>query len=359
MKLNAKQWISPQIQAMNAYHVAQEDFSACLKLDAMELPCDMPVHLKVQWAEMIGKVALNRYPLPHNKNLAEQLRRQFTIPSEQQIIFGNGSDEFIQIIQTAIAAPGRTVLAPAPSFVMYHLVAELSGLDFVGVDLREDFSLNMPAMLAAIAQHNPAVIFLACPNNPTGNAFSRADIEQVICAAPGLVVLDEAYFAYAQTALWDFSLRYPNVVVMRTLSKVGFAGLRFGYLFGHPAWIGEFDKVRPPYNVNVLTQASIEFVLHHYAEIAAQITGIIAEREKLIARLMQLSQCQVWPSQANFVLLRCPDAEQVFLALQEKKILVKNLHGSHPLLENCLRLTVSNPQENQQLLAALLPLLEK
>lgn len=359
MTVNAKQWILPQIQAMKAYHVAQESHTDVLKLDAMELPCDMPGHLKLQWAEMIKAVALNRYPVPHNKKLEQLLRQNFSVLPEQQIIFGNGSDEFIQIMQIAVASPGRTVLAPAPSFVMYRLVAELLGLHFVGVDLQEDFSLDMQAMLAAIEQHNPAIIFLACPNNPTGNSFSRRDVEQIICAAPGLIVIDEAYFAYANVHFGDFSLRYPNVVVMRTLSKIGFAGLRFGYLFGHSEWIGEFNKVRPPYNVNVLTQASIEFVLRHYAEIATQTTEIISERDKMIAELKQLPQCQVWSSQANFILLRCPDAKSIVSSLRNKNILIKNLHGTHPLLHNCLRLTVSNTTENQQLLTALLPLLER
>jgi histidinol-phosphate aminotransferase len=236
--------------------------------------------------------------------------------------------------------------------VMYAISARQLGLEFIGVDLKSDFSLDLPAMLAAIEQHQPTLVYLAYPNNPTGNLFDSAAILQIIKAAPGLVVLDEAYQPFNDASFMPRLPEFANLVVMRTVSKLGLAGIRLGYMSAHPALLHEVDKVRPPYNINVLTQACAEFLLDYPAVFAAQAAQIREARSQLTASLQQMG-VHVFPSAANFVLIRLENAEQVHQKLLENKILVKNVGKMHALLHNCLRITVSTPDENQQFLHAL------
>jgi histidinol-phosphate aminotransferase len=268
------------------------------------------------------------------------------------LLLGNGSDEIIQILTTAVARPGATVLAPEPSFVMYRLNALFANLRYVGVPLRADFSLDEDAMLAAVAAERPALVWLAYPNNPTGNRFAPRAVERILAAAPGLVVVDEAYYAYADDSFLPRVLDFPNLVVVRTLSKIGMAGLRLGYAAAHPGWIAELDKVRPPYNVNALTQAAVPVFLQAADLLAAQARAIRGERARLAAALGTRPGVTVLATESNFVLARVPDADAWFAGLRDAGILVKNLHGWHPLLANCLRITVGTPAENDALLEA-------
>lgn len=219
--------------------------------------------------------------------------------------------------------------------------------------LNDDFSLNLPALLAAIAEHQPAVLFLSYPNNPTGPRFARVDVLAALDAAPGLVVVDEAYQAFAADSLMDLAGSRDNLVVMRTLSKLGLAGIRLGYAAGPAAWIDELDKVRPPYNINVLTQAATRFALRHLDVFNEQAAQLRAERERLYAGLAALPGVAAYPSEANFVTARVPDAPALFAWLKKNGILIKNLHGSHPLLTQCLRFTVGSPDDNTAVLDAL------
>jgi histidinol-phosphate aminotransferase len=231
--------------------------------------------------------------------------------------------------------------------------ATLHRMRYVGVPLQPDFTLDPGRMLDAIAEHRPALVFMAYPNNPTGNLFPDEAIERIIRATPGLVVVDEAYHVFAGRTFMDRLGEFDNLMVMRTVSKLGLAGIRLGYAAAAPAWIGEMDKVRPPYNVSVLTQAVAERVLAHAGELEKQAATIKAERAALVDRLAELPGTTVFPSEANFVLVRVPDAERSHAHLQSRRILVRNLNGGHPLLVNCLRLTVGTPGENELMLAAL------
>lgn len=352
MSKRIAQVISDPVREMQAYSVASVA-PGMLKMDAMEMPQDLPEPLRAGWAKMIAGMALNRYPAAHNPALEAAIRSRFAIDPGHDVLFGNGSDELIQIIILAAARPGAVILSPAPSFVMYDLCARFSGLRYVGVDLQADFSLDMPAMLAAIKREQPAVIFLASPNNPTGQVYSKEQVQTLIDAAPGLVVIDEAYLAFSEHSLKALAERNDHVLIIRTLSKTGFAGLRFGYLFGAPDWVRELNKVRPPYNVNVLTQASIEYVIAHYDQIEVFTQTIVEERARMAGILGLWSDCQLIPSQANFLVLRVPDGPRWFAQLKEAGVLVKNLHSAHRLTENCLRLNVSNQQDNDRLIAAL------
>jgi len=282
------------------------------------------------------------------------------VDPKYRTVLGNGSDELIQIIAMALAEPGRTVLAPEPSFVMYKMIATFCGMEYRGVPLRDDFALDMDAMLHAIEQENPALVFLAQPNNPTGNLFELNDVSKICSVAPGLVVIDEAYLAFTDRNHLDLMDAYDNVVILRTLSKMGLAGLRLGMLFGPMAWLDEFDKVRLPYNINVLTEVSAKFALTHYDVLRAQTQEIRLNRDDLFKALKGLPFDQVWPSEANFILARAAQgqAKSIFEQLKEANILIKCLDGAHPLLRDCLRFTVGKSEENRLLLQALHAIME-
>lgn len=353
MNKKVQQWIRPVIQNLSAYHVP--DPGNMIKLDAMENPYTLPDDIKDLWLQMLRDVELNRYPDPSARALTEQLRHAMAVPAEAKIILGNGSDELIQIICMAVAEKGRVVLSVEPSFVMYKMIATYTDMDYVGVPLNDDFSLNETALLGAIAEQQPAVVFLAYPNNPTGNLFDANVIEKVIAAAPGLVVIDEAYHAFAEQSYMPKVMDYDNVVVMRTLSKLGLAGLRLGLLAGSEAWLNEFDKVRLPYNINVLTQATAEFALIHKDIFDQQTAEIRKERSALFSALANMKGLQVFPSSANFILFRTPagQADAIFAGLKEQGVLIKNLNSAGGLLQDCLRVTVGKAEENAAFLAAL------
>lgn len=346
--------IRPEIRELSAYHVP--DPGDCIKLDAMENPYHWPDNVVREWEKVLGTAELNRYPDPHARELAKALRDVMKVPDSMDILLGNGSDELIQMIALAMAAPGRVMLAPEPTFVMYRMIALFSGMEFAGVPLDgADFSLDMPAMLEAISTHQPAVIFLAYPNNPTGNLFDAAQIEQIISLAPGVVVVDEAYAAFASDSFVHRLADYENVLLLRTLSKMGLAGLRLGMLAGPPAWLQEIDKVRLPYNINVLTQLSARFALQHHDVLDAQTARIRSDREALFRELESIDGIHAFPSEANFILFRAPAgrAKRVFESLRTRNVLIKCMDGSHEKLRDCLRVTVGTPDENRAFLSAL------
>ena len=345
--------IRPDVQAMHRYSV--QSAHGLVKLDAMENPYGLPPLLAAQLGQHLAGVALNRYPAGHAPVHAA-LRKAFSLPAQLDMMLGNGSDELIHLIIQACATGGAVVMAPVPGFVMYALSAALNRCTFVGVPLQADFALDMPAMLAAIAQHTPRVLFIAYPNNPTGNAWAVADIEACIAAMAqhgGLVVMDEAYQPFASDSWLPRLNNAPNVVLVRTLSKLGLAGLRLGYMVAAPEWIEQFEKVRPPYNINVLTLAATEFLLQHREVFTAQAAQLMAQRAILFAALKTMRGVTAYPSEANFVLCRVPNAQAWFDALKAQGLLVRNVSAMSPQLANCLRLSVGSEPENAQLISAL------
>ena len=246
-------------------------------------------------------------------------------------------------------------MAPEPTFVMYRQIARSLGLRFVGVPLRqEDFDLDEEVMLQAIDEHDPAIIFFAYPNNPTGNLFSKDLIGKIMERCRGLIILDEAYAPYASDSFMPDVGNHPNLLVMRTLSKLGLAGIRLGFIAGPPAWIQELDKVRLPYNINVLTQLSAEFALSEQAELDGQVERILGDRSRLIQRLSQMKGVKVYPSQANFVLIRLSEnnASEVFDQIKRQGVLIKNLDPQGGALAGMLRITVGTPEENDRFIEA-------
>ena len=347
------EWIRPEIQALAPYHVPSSD--GLIKLDAMENPYTWPEPVVDEWLESLREVSLNRYPDPASGRLKQRLRRIFGVPEGMEIMLGNGSDELIQMVLLAVAQPGRCVVAPQPAFSMYRMISIFAGMDFHGVPLRADLDLDLDAMLAAIARYRPAAVFIDYPNNPTGRLFERDALVAIVEAAPGFVVIDEAYHAFADASFMPMLPRYRNLLILRTLSKMGLAGLRLGVLAGASDWLDQFNKIRLPYNINVLAQASADFALNHQDLFDEQGRAIREDRDRLYEEMSTLSGVTAYPSRANFILFRVPhgQAGPIYQSLLTRGVLIKNLHGAAPLLEDCLRVTVGKPEENRAFLQAL------
>ena len=340
--------IRPEILKLSAYHVPAS--AGMVKLDAMENPYPLPPALRRELAEALSRVELNRYPDPQGGRLRELIARKMAVPRGMELLLGNGSDDLIQVLSLALARPGAAVMYPAPTFVMYAMNAAFTGMRAVPVPLRDDFSFDAGAFIERMKAERPALVFLAYPNNPTGVLYQEADVLAVVRASEGLVVIDEAYHVFAGRTLMPRLPEFPNLAVLRTVSKLGLAGIRLGYLAAAPEWIRELNKVRQVYNVNVLTQAAALFMLERLEVLEAQAAIIRREREELRRPLAQLPGATVFPSAANFFLVRVPDADRAWESLRQQNVLVKNLH---PGLANCLRITVGTPEENRILLAAL------
>ena len=346
--------IRQDVSSMHAYAI--QDSRGLIKLDAMENPFRLSDALQRELGERLGRVAINRYPAQSTADVVAALTRFVALPEGCKLMLGNGSDELIDLLSVACDVPGATLLAPLPGFVMYQMSAQLRGLRFVGVPLTADFELDQAAMLAAIEQHRPALTYIAYPNNPTGNLFDEAIVERIVAAVgrqQGLVVFDEAYQPFASRSWLPRLAEHEHVLVMRTLSKFGLAGVRLGYLCGHAALIDQIDKVRPPYNVSVLNAEATLFALEHADEYARQAALLRAERERLQAAFARMPGVRAFPSQANMILLRVGDAARTFAGMKSRGVLVKHIAGLHPLLSNCLRLTVGSPEENDAMIGAL------
>ena len=357
--------IRQDVQSMHAYAI--QDSVGMVKLDAMENPHRLPADLQEALGKRLGALAFNRYPDGRVNDLRHALAAYAQMPEGFDIMLGNGSDELISLLSMAcdVAADPVTgkkpiVLAPLPGFVMYAMSATLQGLDFVGVPLTADFELDTPAMLAAIAEQQPAIVYLAYPNNPTANLWNADSMARVIDAAAAvgsLVVLDEAYQPFSSRTYLDTiraePTKHSHVLLMRTMSKFGLAGVRIGYMVGPKALIAQIDKVRPPYNISVLNYECALFALEHADVFAQQASALRAERTRLLAALRAMPNVKAWDSDANMILVRLPDAQKTFDGLKARGVLVKNVSKMHPLLAQCLRLTVGTADENTRLLAAL------
>ena len=339
------------VQSMHAYAVQPSD--GMIKLDTMENPHRLPQHLRQALGDRLSQVAINRYPAQRTEDLKHALALHAGLPEGCALTLGNGSDELITMLSMACNVPGAVFMAPVPGFVMYEMSAKLQGIRFVGVPLTADFELDEAAMLRAILQHQPALIYLAYPNNPTANLWDAAVVQRLIEAAPGFVVMDEAYQPFASRDSMAWLRQHPQVMVMRTMSKFGLAGVRIGYLMGRSELVADIDKLRPPFNIGVLNAEAALFALEHADEYARQAQAIREQRARLFTALQALPGVQPFPSEANMILARVPDAARSFAALKSCGILIKNVSALHPLLANCLRLTVGTPEETTLLIQAL------
>ena len=343
--------VRQDIQSMHGYAV--QPSAGMVKVDTMENPFRLPAALRHALGERLAQVALNRYPAERGDVLRAALAAHASMPEGCDIMLGNGSDELITMLSMACDVLGAAVLAPVPGFVMYEMSARLQGLKFIGVPLSADFELDLPAMLAAVREHRPALIYLAYPNNPTANLWDDAAIDAIIEAAAGLVVMDEAYQPFAARDSMARLKRHEHVLLMRTMSKFGLAGVRIGYLIGRRELVAQIDKLRPPFNISVLNCETALFALEHADEYARQAGVIRSERDKLQAKLRELPGVRPFPSEANMILARVPDSKRCFEGMKARGVLVKHIAGLHPLLANCLRVTVGTPEENILMINAL------
>ena len=357
-----KNRIRQDIQSMHAYAI--QDAAGFIKLDAMENPHRLSAALQAELGQRLGALALNRYPDGRVNVLRQKLADYAHMPVGFDLMLGNGSDELISLLAMALDVPPAqsgssqppVILAPEPGFVMYAMSAKFQGLQFVGVPLTADFELDEAAMLAAIAQHKPALVYLAYPNNPTANLWSDKAIENIIALQGekgGLVVMDEAYQPFAARDSMARLARHEHVLLMRTMSKFGLAGVRIGYLIGRRELIVEIDKLRPPFNISVLNCETALFALEHADEYARQAAVIRNERDMLQMKLRDLPGVRAFPSDANMILVRVPDAKRVFEGMRARRVLIKNISGLHPLLARCVRITVGTPEENLLMIDAL------
>lgn len=331
-----------------AYHVPQPP-RIIAKLDANELPFGLAAALRAQLGAVLADVALERYPDPRATRLRTVLASQLGVPGEQ-LVFGNGSDELIAALCAAFAGP---ILYPVPSFIYYKLAAIARGLPQVEVPLAPRFELDEPAILRAIETHRPSVVFLALPNNPTGTLWRPGfALELAARHRDTVIVSDEAYVAYSGVTNLPHLAAHPNLVVMRTLSKIGMAGLRVGFTISSPAVAGVLEKVRPPYNLSSLDQRAAEFLVEHASTWCAdRAAEVVAERGRLAAALTARG-LDVFPSEANLLLVKFPDAQTTWQQLAAAGIVVRSFGPTGPLA-SCLRITVGTPAENAALLGTL------
>jgi histidinol-phosphate aminotransferase len=275
------------------------------------------------------------------------------------IMLGNGSDELIQILCLALKGKINGVLVPVPTFSMYKIIAVNTGNKVVEVPLAKKFDLDVEAMTEKIKANFPALIFLSYPNSPTGNLFSRKKIETIIKKTPGIVVIDEAYASFSGQTLLPLLKKYDNLVFLKTLSKLGMASMRLGFLIGNRDIVAQLDKVRLPYNINSLSQVAAHYFLDDQDEFSGQVSEIIKSREELYLGLKEIAGIKLYPSRANFIFFSCAfDSNRIYNKLVAEGIIVKNLNVP-PLMPNCMRVTVGNRKENEAFLRALKRVISK
>ncbi len=340
-----KTLIRKEILSLEGYR--SEAIKANIKLDANECPYSPSITLNLR------SLKLNRYPDPEAKDLKKLLSRMWDTGPEN-ILQGNGSDELIYYL---ISVTGGPVLYPVPTFSMYGIIGRILGKGIIEIPLDQNFDIP-DNFINVIRKQKPGIIFLSSPNNPTGNMFSEEKIVDVIKKSHCIVVVDEAYQPYARNnnGFIPYTKKYKNLLVMRTFSKIGLAGIRLGFLIGDSRILNEINKARLPYNVNLLTQNIALEVLRKRSFFNNLIKRVISEREWLMKELQSINQITVYPSDANFILFKIRNAGRIYKGLIKKDILIKNLSNVIP---DCLRVTVGRKEENRAFIKALKGLVSK
>ncbi len=344
-----KSRISKSVRSISAYSVPRIDCS--VKLDGNESPYDLEGEEKLALSERLAKLPVNRYPDPEALDVRTSLSRAVGFPVDG-ILLGNGSDEIIQMIVEVLGGKSGRVLVPSPTFSMYRITSLLLGKQVTEVELDENFDIDLEQTLETIRAKDPDIVFLATPNNPTGNSFSEEKVLEILEASGGAVVVDEAYCDFSKKSYIPHIDKYENLLVLRTMSKIGFAGARLGALFARPQIADEVNKARLPYNINSLSQQVMSFALENPEVIERKISLILSEREGVRASLERIEEIHVYPTDANFFLVRVPDADFLFEELVKNDILVRRFKGESRLA-NCLRITVGTKEENDRLTQAL------
>lgn len=344
--MDIKSLVRKEVAELTAYHVDEQGVR--IKLDAMENPYQLPYELKKKIGIELAKVQLNRYPDAGASELRAELSK-YTGVAPENLVVGNGSDELIAMIISAFGGSPGTVSYMQPSFAMYRIIARSLGQDVLPLPLDSNFDIDFDGSLKLIMERRPNILFIAYPNNPTGNLFTRDKVKRLVAGFAGIVVVDEAYHSFAGESFIGELADYPNLVVLRTLSKVGLAGLRVGVMAAGKDVVDAVDKVRLPYNVNSLSQAAAVTVLRHRDAVDEQVRLIVGERERLIEGLAAIPGVTVFPTATNFIMFRLRGATEIFRLLKDDGILIKDLSSPGPL-KDCLRVTVGTPEENGEFL---------
>ena len=338
--MDIKKLVRPNIRSLKAYKA--KEIPCRVKLDANESPYGFTV---------LRSIKTNRYPDPEALELRKLVARGWKV-KYGNTLHGNGSDELIYYLITAFGGP---VLYPVPTFSMYGIISQALNAKKIEVPLDENFDLDLKKMLKVIKKDKPKLTFLSSPNNPTGNAFSVDKIEKIIRASKGLVIVDEAYQDYsAKRSFLTLFKKYKNLVTLRTLSKIGLAGLRTGFMIADPDIVDEVNKVRLPFNLNSLSQKVAIDGLQKKKEMSSSIRSIISERKKLFKEMQKMDGIDPNPSDANFILFKADSSDNIYKGLLKKKVLIRDMSGT---IKDCLRVTVGTPAENSAFLKALKQLL--
>lgn len=341
--------VSQEIRDITPYSVPHIDCG--VKLDGNESPFSLPQEIQKKVDKALKEIEVNRYPDSEAERLIEITSKVSEFPADG-ILLGNGSDELIGMLITTLTNGSGKVLCPTPSFSMYKLTALSMGAQVLEVDLDQKFDIDLKATIEVIEKHDPDIIFLASPNNPTGNMYSAGKIAEIISVSKGVVVVDEAYSDFSGYTFLPLVKECENLVILRTLSKVGFAALRVGMLFGNQNLVKEINKVRYPYNINSLSQAVSRVVLENHEFVSESIQLIIRERDRVFSALTNIKAIRAYESDANFIFFKVEDADSLFSELVEKDILIRNFNRPGRL-QNCMRVTIGTPKENDLFLCAL------
>ena len=327
------------------------------KMDANEGPWDLPQGVREALAkDLIEGSHFNRYPDSNATNLREAIGKYCGV-SPDQIIVGAGSDELIQVLITGSVNKGDRVIYPTPSFGMYRIFTLIAGGIPIEVPLGQEYEYNIDGFYGAISKHNPKLIFICSPNNPTGNTIDPKGLKNLIRDFSGIVAVDEAYGEFTNETVLKWIEEFPNLVVLRTFSKAfGLAGLRIGYCVCSPELAYQINRVKPPYNINSFSQNAAILALENINIVKKRIEIIIEQRKLMYHALKEMNGIKVYPSEANFLLIQVPHGNSVWQELLDRGILVRDF-SDYPYLEGCLRVTVADEHANRDFIHAMMQIL--
>ena len=351
--VNYKKYLREDINNFKEYFIDNPE--NMIKLDAMEYPVDKSLRDVIKSLNINEKeILLNRYPESHSQELEKIILDYFGLNSNFGVNFGNGSDELIQNICLAFSKKGNNVMVPSPSFSMYEKIISTVKLKYIPEYLNEDFDIKIDQMIKNISKYKPAIIFLACPNNPTSNLWDKDKIIQIIESSESIVVIDEAYVDFCESSYIDLIEKYENLVILRTFSKIGFAGLRLGFMISNKEISSIINKIRLPFNINTVSLKIIINIFENFSIIKKNCQNIISLREKLYSDLSELRNIKVLKSSTNFLIFKTlnKSSDEIYKLLKDSNILIKNLNNNSNL-KNFLRVTVGTEEENNSFVSTL------
>ncbi|MFC2091385.1 histidinol-phosphate transaminase [Elusimicrobiota bacterium] len=341
-----KELISQKIRKLKAYRV--ESIAAGeIKLDAQENPYDLDKRVRSLIDAQISRTSLNRYPDPRYRRLKKQVARYCGV-SDDNILVGNGSDELIMDLFMCCGGPGRTAVFPEPTFSMYRILSDLTDTRHTGIKMDSEFRLPWKK----IVQADPDIVFIAYPNNPTGNCFSRDKIIKIIEQTDALVVVDEAYYEFSGKTFVKYIKKYKNLVVLRTFSKAfSLAGIRCGYIAANNDFLKQLRKVQLPYNMSILNQKILQVVMEESPHVLKSTEKILESRSRMYSRLKKIPSLTLYPSDANFILMKLKNIDAVLTRLKKNRIAVRKFSSAD--LQDHLRVTIGTEEENESFLSTL------